>query len=162
MTTLSLDHVAVPVRDVAAARRFYEEVLGLPLAVAMSGDDWDGRAWILLFFDLADGRQVALSSFDGPARTAERGWPADARHYAFGADDLAPWRARLTAAGAAFWEEDHGAQRSLFLRDPDDTVIEITCPPTPKLARSASVEGRAAADRIAREWIARPSAKLNP
>ena len=34
------------------------------------------------------------------------------------------------AAGAEFWEEDHGAQRSLYFPDPDGVVLEITWPPS--------------------------------
>jgi catechol 2,3-dioxygenase-like lactoylglutathione lyase family enzyme len=154
MTGLTLDHVAIPVRDAARSRTFYEGALGLPLVSAMSGDDWEGRAWILMFFGLADGRQLALSSFGGPPMEGERGWPADGRHYAFGAAELETWRARLTAARVEYREENHGPQQSLFLEDPDGTILEITCPPT-SVAYPTSDSVAGDADHIVRDWAAR-------
>lgn len=44
------------------------------------------------------------------------------------------WRARLAAAGATFWKEDHGNQRSLYVVDPSGNVLEITTPETPPFA----------------------------
>ena len=152
MSGLTLDHVAIPVRDAARSRRFYEDVLGLPLVDAMSGDDWEGVPWLLMIFALGDGRQLALGCFRGARWRAEQGLPSDARHYALGSADLAPWRARLESAGVAFREEDHGAQTSLFVADPDGTVLEITAPATPDLPGKRS-GSRASAQRVVAEWV---------
>ena len=40
---LRIDHVALPMHDVAATRRFYEESLGLPLVAAWSSDPYQSR-----------------------------------------------------------------------------------------------------------------------
>jgi len=152
MSGLTLDHVAIPVRDAARSRRFYEEVLGLPLVHAMSGADWDGLPWLLMFFALDDARQLALSCFRGARWQVEQCLPPDARHYALGARDLEPWRARLSAAGIAFREEDHGPQASILFADPDGTIIEITGPATPELKRSGSPSD---AEKVLAAWVGR-------
>ncbi len=41
---------------------------------------------------------------------------------------LLGWKQRLEQKGVAFWEEDHGAQRSLLFKDPNGIVLEITAP----------------------------------
>ncbi len=128
MPHLSFDHVAIPVHDVAVSRAFYEDVLGLSLYEAVSGEDWGGHRWLLLFYRLNDGRFLALTHLDGARRTHESGLPADARHYALTAPDLGLWCERLAAQGIEAVAEDHGAQRSLFVRAPEGTMWEVTCP----------------------------------
>ena len=55
---------------------------------------------------------------------------------------------RLRAAGVRYWEEDHGAQQSVYFEDPDGVVLEITAPPShPALSASE----RAA--RAVRRWM---------
>src|SRR5688572_17074443 len=116
MTHLSFDHVAIPVRDVAASRSFYEDVLGLSLHDAMSGENWGWHPWLLMFYRLNDGRFLALTPFDGAKLVEEEGLPVDGRHYALTTPDLAPWRERLAANGIEPVEEDHGRQVSLFVQ----------------------------------------------
>lgn len=128
MTYLSFDHVAIPVADVPASRAFYEDVLGLSLHDALSGDDWDGHAWLLMFYRLNDGRFLALTHFAGADAQPERGLPADARHYALTTPDLAPWRERFATHGITPVEEQHTHQQSLFIRAPEGTMWEITSP----------------------------------
>jgi catechol 2,3-dioxygenase-like lactoylglutathione lyase family enzyme len=131
MASLKLDHVAMPIREVAASQRFYGEVLGLPLLSVVTGDDWDGHAWLMMTFGIGDARQIALIALRGALPPAPDTLPADARHYAFAADskrDLLAWKQRLEKKGVAFWEEDHGPQRSLYFKDPNGIVLEITAP----------------------------------
>jgi glyoxylase I family protein len=129
-TSLSLDHLAFPIFDVEKSLAFYGQVLGLPLVDAMSGDDWDGRRWLMMMLGLADQRQVVLVAFEGaqpPAMTL----PKDARHLAFSVETdeaLADWKHKLDQLGIAFTTEDHGPQRSIYLDDPNGIVIEITTP----------------------------------
>jgi hypothetical protein len=142
---LAIDHVALPVDDAAAARRFYGEVLGLALVEALSGDDWDGSPWLMMIYADADGRQLALCAHRGYRHGKER-VPTDARHYALAtaaADELEEWKRRLREAGVDFREEDHGAQRSIYFADPSGNTLEIT---TPSARRPTRGSERAAAE----------------
>jgi catechol 2,3-dioxygenase-like lactoylglutathione lyase family enzyme len=137
MPALRLDHVALPMYDPRATRAFYEDVLGLALSDALSGDDWEGRAWLMLVFADADGRHLSLCGFRGARERLDGPWPQDARHYAFAAADagaLDDCRRRLKSAGVAWREENHGEQSSIYFNDPSGTVLEITAPPTPARA----------------------------
>lgn len=151
---IHLDHVALPVRDPRESREFYTRILGLRLSHAMNGDDWEGHPWLLLFFRLADGRQLALSSFKGARREPESGLPRDARHTAFGVEALEPWIERLRAGGIPFVEEDHGAQRSVLFQDPDGHVLELTSPPTPRVRQDPRQSGDGPdAERVLEAWL---------
>jgi len=147
----------LPARDPRQSRAFYEDVLGLRLSHALCGEGWQGHAWLLLFFRMDDGRQLALASFRDVERAPESGLPWDARHYAFGVGALEPWLERLRAAGIDFVEEDHGAQKAVLFRDPDGNTLELTCPPTPEVAASQVEERREAAERMLERWaVGRP------
>lgn len=149
MNSLTFDHVAVPVTDARVSRAFYEQTLGLTLVDAMSGDDWDGRAWLLMFFKLPDGRLIALTAFRGVAPLRACALPTDARHYALATQDLKSWRTRFEKLAVPFREEDHGAQQSLFVEDPDGNVWELT---SPRSAELFTVNSEA--DAIVTAWVA--------
>ena len=129
---MRLDHIVIPCFDAEATLAFYGGVLGLPLIAAHEGDDWGGHAWLMMIFSVGDGREVVLVALKGATAPANP-LPADSRHYAFAVDtpiELDAWRARLTEAGAAFEEEDHGDQQSIYFPDPAGNVLEITAPPS--------------------------------
>jgi len=128
MSRLDLDHVALPVEDARRTHAFYSKVLGLDLDEALSGEDWDGHAWLMMIYADANGRRIALCTFRGLARGREA-LPTDARHYAFAARALGPWKRRLEAAKVPYREEDHGTQRSIYFEDPSGNILEITSPP---------------------------------
>ena len=129
MSGLSVDHIVIPIRDVAASRAFYESVLGLALHSAVTGDDWEGHPWLMLHYELADGRHIVLTGFKGLKLTPEK-VPLDARHYALSSTDLPGWRSKLKAAKTAFREEEHGPQQSIYFEAPEGTIWEITSPAT--------------------------------
>jgi len=148
---LKLDHVVFPVRDAARSLVFYRDVVGLSLVEAHEGDDWGSYTWLMMIFALPDGGEIVLVELKDAPTPAYRDLPKDVRHYAMAADsvsDLAAWRLKLRKAGVRYWEEDHGAQQSIYFEDPDGVVLEVTAPPTrPAVSRAE----RAAA--TVRRWI---------
>lgn len=133
MSSLALDHIALPIRDARATLSFYRDVLDLTLANALSGEDWDGKPWLMLIFALGDGREIALVERRGDHAPAEKR-AAELPHFALAAADhaeLDAWKAKLAAAHVATSEEDHGAQRSIYFEDPNGITLEITAPPSP-------------------------------
>ena len=150
--------MVVPVHDAREARRFYGELLGLPLVAALSGEDWGGRGWLMMFYGLGTGGQhLVVAAFDGLDRPVAHPFPRDARHHAVSVDSAADWqswRARLAAAGASFWEENHGDQRSLYVVDPSNNVIEITTPETPPFAGRPE-QADTTPDGIVDRWVDR-------
>jgi catechol 2,3-dioxygenase-like lactoylglutathione lyase family enzyme len=149
--SLAIDHIALPIFDVAGTLSFYTDVLGLPLLSAFSGDDWNGKEWLMMIFLLGDGRQVVLVALRGVSSAAAGELPADTHHIAFsaaGEAELESWRCRLRDHRVDFREEDHGAQRSIYFEDPNRIVLEVTAPPSHPAARP----DREAA-QVVRSWI---------
>lgn len=128
MQTTALFHLAFPVDDLAAARRFYGELIGC--AEGRSSDRWIDFDFFghQLVAHLAPEEcgQVATSTVDG------RQVPA--RH--FGAiiarDQWEALAARLRAAGVAFVIEPYirfagqpGEQATMFFLDPAGNALEF-------------------------------------
>lgn len=148
---LKLDHVVFPVRDAARSLAFYRDVVGLSLVEAHEGDDWGSYTWLMMIFALPEGGEIVLVELKDAPTPVYRDLPKDVRHYAMAANsvsDLAGWRLKLRKAGVRYWEEDHGAQQSIYFEDPDGVVLEVTAPPTRPTASRAE---RAAA--TVRRWI---------
>ncbi len=130
MTALTPFHIAFPVDDLSAARRFYGEVLGCPEGRSAEGE------WI--DFDLF-GHQIVAHFVDGAGRPVSGHNPVDGHDVPvphFGVVlDLARWKAladRLTKAGVAFVIEPHvrfegqvGEQATMFLLDPSGNALEF-------------------------------------
>ena len=54
---------------------FYSEVLQLPLVDALSGDDWGGKPWLMMFFGTGSGQLLALSALHGAQPPRPDGLP---------------------------------------------------------------------------------------
>lgn len=150
MANLSMDHIALRVRDPAATLSFYADTLGLKLVGVHEGEGWEGMDWLMMIFALGDGRQLALCALDGPMDETPSG-VSDLPHYAFSAKDeaaLDEWRARLKAHAVRFGEENHGIQTSIYFKDPSGVTLEITAPPS-------APAGMSDARQTAEAWIAR-------
>lgn len=121
-------HLAFPVTDLEAARRFYCDLLGCRVGRE------DAR-WI--DFDLA-GHQITAHLVDGPAGSGPTnpvdGHAVPVRHFGL----VLPWEVwqatarRLRRLGVAFLIEPHvrfpggpGEQATLFLADPAGNAIEL-------------------------------------
>jgi len=121
--THGIHHVAIQVRDLAAAEAFYGGVLGLPVLRRWQGDDGERSIW----FDLHDGGFLAVE------RVAGKPQP----HEGFYTDDLGihlvalaivrgtrgDWEAHLAAAGV---EIVHRTDYTLYVRDPEGNRIGLS------------------------------------
>ncbi len=125
--TLPPFHLAFPVDDLAAARRFYGGLLGC-------GEGRSSEQWI--DFDFHGHQIVAhLSGTSGDrAKNAVDGEDVPVPHFGL-VLSIADWRAladRLIAAGTAFVIEptvrfagQAGEQATMFLRDPAGNALEF-------------------------------------
>lgn len=129
MTALTPFHLAFPVDDLAAARRFYCDVIG-------AGTGRQAEHWI--DFDLF-GHQI-VAHYQADAKPAESRNPVDGDAVPvphFGVVlEMAQWQAladRLKAQGDIDWvieprirfKGETGEQATLFLRDPSGNALEF-------------------------------------
>ena len=128
-------HVAYRCRDAEQTRWFYEDILGLPLAIALVLDEIPGlkeeSPSLHLFFEMGNGDMIAF--FDEPqgatVQKFERAHSFD-RHIAFEAaneEELLAWQARINAKGVScLGPVDHDFVRSVYMYDPNGLQVEIT------------------------------------
>jgi catechol 2,3-dioxygenase-like lactoylglutathione lyase family enzyme len=128
-----LHHNAYRCRDSEQTRAFYEDFLGLPLAGALEiNETKTGRETRVLhtFFRMGDGSFLAF--FDVPDTPFEFKAQHDFDlHIALAVE---PWELEaMLDKGKAQGREvrgpvDHGFIRSIYFRDPNGYVIELTTP----------------------------------
>lgn len=132
MTIKGLHHNAYRCRDSGETRRFYEDFLGLPLAEAFEiRTTKTGRSANVLhsFYRLGDGSFLAF--FEAPEQPFEFKPQHDFDlHIALEVDR--PTLEAMFAKGKAVGIEtrgisDHGFLDSIYFRDPNGYVIELTC-----------------------------------
>ena len=126
-----LHHNAYRCRDSEETRRFYEGFLGLPLAGALHiKESMTGRKTDVLhtFYEMDNGSYLAF--FDAPDRPFEFKEQHDYDlHIALEVDNAA--LERMLAKARAEGREvrgvsDHGFIHSIYFRDPNGYVIELT------------------------------------
>jgi len=126
-----LHHNAYRCRDSEETRRFYEDFLGLPLAssLAITTTKTGDQANVLhTFYQMDDGSFLAF--FEVPGKPFEFKQQHDFDlHIALEVDQAA--LERMMAKGKAAGIEtrgisDHGFIHSIYLRDPNGYVIELT------------------------------------
>jgi catechol 2,3-dioxygenase-like lactoylglutathione lyase family enzyme len=128
-----LHHNAYRCRDSEETRAFYEDFLGLPLAHALEiNETKTGRRTHVLhiFFQMGDGSFLAF--FDAPDMPFEFKAQHDFDLHIALEVTLEEQEAML-AKGRAEGREirgpiDHGFIRSIYFRDPNGYVIELTTP----------------------------------
>jgi catechol 2,3-dioxygenase-like lactoylglutathione lyase family enzyme len=128
-----LHHNAYRCRDAEETRRFYEGFLGLPLADAFEiTDTKTGRETnaLHIFFRLGDGSYLAFFEVPGSPFAFKAQHDYDL-HIALEVDDDTLQdmfekgrEAGIETRGIA----DHGFIRSIYFRDPNGYVIELTAP----------------------------------
>lgn len=150
-----LHHHAFVVRDQEATRRFYEEIVGLPL-VATWCEHGSFGAYCHTFYELADGGCLAFFQFADVAMTAEHAGLASSSpfdHVALTATRVVQEgiEARAKQAGISALTLDHGYCVSLYVRDPDGLLVEITVD-DPRALREADARRASARADLAR-WL---------
>lgn len=156
-----LHHTAYVSRDLEATRRFYEEIIGLPLiATYCEKDELFGkeRTYCHVFFGLADGSALAFFQFADADDQAEFGpTMPDTPFHHIALDVDAETHARIEACIAQVgltgsYVLEHGYCRSGYVRDPNGMIVEFTVDAPDAVA--ADPERRAAAHGELRRWLA--------
>ena len=136
-----LHHHAYVVKDQENNRRFFEDVLGIPLTATWCEqhlNPWVNRevAFCHTFYSLGDGGALAFFAFADPdiykLVIAEKPPVVGSfDHVAFKASDRTYDEivARLKAAGEKFRETDHGYCKSVYATSPDGLIVEFTVDP---------------------------------
>ena len=158
-----LHHTAYVTRDQEKTRRFYEEVIGLPLlATWCESDELFGkvRTYVHTFYGIGDGGALAFFQFADPKDQEEFGprMPATPFHHialSVDAKFQADIEARIAQAGIkppATYVLEHGYCRSVYVTDPNGLILEFTLdhPDVEKIARTR----RADAHQELKRWLA--------
>ena len=126
-----LHHNAYRCRDSEETRRFYEDFLGLPLAGTLEiTETKSGRptATLHTFYQLGDGSYLAY--FEAPDMPFEFKVQHDFDLHIALEVDMPTLQAMFAKGKAAGLEvrgvSDHGFIRSIYFRDPNGYVIELT------------------------------------
>jgi catechol 2,3-dioxygenase-like lactoylglutathione lyase family enzyme len=131
-----LHHFAYRCRDAEETRRFYEDLLGLPLTHIVRADVIPSTGefcpYVHLFFEMTDGSSVAFFDLgDNEASLPSPNTPLWANHLALrvdSADAVRAAHARLVAAGVeVLGPVDHdGFVLSIYFFDPNGVRLELT------------------------------------
>ncbi|MFV0276137.1 MAG: VOC family protein [Parahaliea sp.] len=133
----NINHAAYRCRDAEQTRWFYQEVLGLPMTIAVVEDTVPGEGqgaetpFMHLFFELGDNNFVAF--FDEPlTATPEDFKPVHSfdRHIAYevgSREELLAWAKHISEHGVeVFGPHNHGFVESIYFYDPNGMQEEIT------------------------------------
>lgn len=132
-----LHHTAYVSRDLEATRKFYEEVIGLPLLATWCEKDMlfgAERTYCHLFFGLGDGGALAFFQF-ADAKDQEQFGPkmpfTPFHHIALRVDEATQGdiEKRLKVAGYQEPQSfvlEHGYCRSVYVTDPNGMIVEFT------------------------------------
>jgi catechol 2,3-dioxygenase-like lactoylglutathione lyase family enzyme len=163
-----LHHFAWRCRDAEETRRFYEDLLGLPLVHVIRADHVPSTGeycpYVHIFFRMHDGSCVAFFDLgDGQAALPSPNTPAWVNHLALrvsGEPELLRAKAALLAAGVeVIGPTDHKFVKSIYFFDPNGIRLELTTATAqPGYLESAAERARAECDAWTEEKKARPAA----
>jgi glyoxylase I family protein len=158
-----LHHNAYVSRDLEATRKFYEDVIGLPLLATWCEKDvlfGAERTYCHCFFGLGDGGALAFFQFAEP-QDAEQFGPkmpfTPFHHIALHVDEETQKgiEERLKKAGYKEPESfvlEHGYCRSVYATDPNGLIVEFTLD-HPDVAKISAARLRDAHSELKR-WLA--------
>jgi glyoxylase I family protein len=129
-----LHHTAYVVKDQRATRRFYEDIIGLPLVACWTeADERFGalRVYCHTFYGLGDGGGLAFFQFEKESDYEQFGpqfRPTPFIHIALktDADTQQAIKERLEKSEWEHFVLDHGYCTSLYATDPDGLILEFT------------------------------------
>lgn len=169
-----LHHTAYVSRNLEETRRFYEDLIGLPLIATWCEKDvlfGSERVYCHVFFGLADGSALAFFQFAepgdqdlfGPSLTS-----SPFRHIAVkcdeGTQDGILKRLQVSQYSSdRYYVLEHGYCRSLYATDPDGMIMEFTVD-DPHAADGDEKRRLVAHDEL-RRWLAgdrRPNNDFRP
>lgn len=162
-TPKRLHHTAYVTRDMEATRKFYEEVVGLPLISTFCEQDvlfGKERTYIHCFFGMPDGSALAFFQFADPGDQAEfgPGMPESPFHHVallVDSDTQKSLEIRIEAAGYAAPDTyvlEHGYCRSVYVKDPNGMIVEFVLD-DPYAVKDAG-EWRAKSRSELKRWLA--------
>jgi catechol 2,3-dioxygenase-like lactoylglutathione lyase family enzyme len=150
---LRLHHNAYVTRDQEKTRRFYEDVIGMPLvATWCESDELFGkmRTYCHTFYGMADGGALAFFQFQDSKDQEEFGpqMPSSPFHHialAVNAEAQAAIEKRIAAAGIQppdTYVLEHGYCRSVYVTDPNGLILEFTLdhPEADKISRTRQAD----------------------
>jgi catechol 2,3-dioxygenase-like lactoylglutathione lyase family enzyme len=145
MQLRGVDHTARPTWKLKETVEFYRDILGLPLIHTISARGWGPKThpdFLHFFFDSGKGSAIAFFYYLGsemPAAMKERGpdqAPVPDDHVFDGThtgwlvdsvEELRAWKQRLESKGVKVSvETTHEVLESIYFRDPNGYLIEIT------------------------------------
>jgi len=128
MRLTGLHHLTVICRDLDRTTAFYRDVLGLALVREGVSDD-DPNARHFWFGAGGDGPGHLVSFMEYPNLQQATVGVGSVQHFAFvveSAEELDAWREYLRGRGVQCTDVfERSGFRSLYLRDPDENIVEI-------------------------------------
>lgn len=130
-----LHHHAVRTDDMEATRRFYEDLLGMPMVAAFKGNlgrlAGDAAPFLHCLFELGDGSSLAFFQFAPGTQEPANKLPPDGidHHIAVSVPDcgdIVRLKALFDELGYLNCGINHGSCYSLYVRDPNDMLLELT------------------------------------
>jgi len=128
-------HVAFRCRDAEQTRWFYEDILGLKLAAAMSFNNLSGTEkkieYMHIFFEMVDGNYIAF--FDDPHNADTdsfkdmNGFDSHVAVEVESMEHLKEIEAKLNTINWSSFIIDHEFVTSLYIFDPNGIQLEFTC-----------------------------------
>ncbi|MCY4163631.1 MAG: VOC family protein [bacterium] len=121
---IGMNHAVLYVRDARRQQQFYADILGFTTVIEEPGQfvfmraPASGNHHDIAFFSIGDGAE--------PSSAGRRS--VGMYHIAWEVatlEELATIRERLVADGALYGESDHGANKSLYAKDPDGLEFEV-------------------------------------
>ena len=160
-----LHHTAYVSKDLEKTRAFYEDIIGLPLVATWRESDelfGEVRTYCHCFFELEDGSALAFFQFVDERDQnlfGPRMPDTPFHHIALNVDASTQAAIASRIAAAGYREPDtyvleHGYCRSLYVKDPNGMIVELTCD-APEAIRPELVKARReSAHRTLAEWLA--------